>query len=75
MVTVAAISGNWVFLEGCVHAYFDGNNAFPGVVLSTGTEDYFDSAWYFNAGEFHLPVAGFTHSSQNDSMVTWSAYR
>jgi hypothetical protein len=23
---------------------------FPGTLLSTGTEDYFDSGWYFNAG-------------------------
>jgi hypothetical protein len=53
-----------------------------GTLLSSGTEDYFDSAWcaaravaalgaaahwqrrYFNAGGFHLPVAGFTHLNQ-----------
>jgi len=75
MVTLAAESGNLNFLEGCVHAYFDGKNEFPGVVLGTGTEDYFDSAWYFNAGEFHLPVSGFTHLAQNSTYVAWSAYR
>ena len=48
---------------------------FPGTLLSTGTEDYFDSAWYFNAGEFHLPVSGFTHFNQSDNQVAWSAYR
>uniref|UniRef100_A0A914DUT4 Uncharacterized protein n=1 Tax=Acrobeloides nanus TaxID=290746 RepID=A0A914DUT4_9BILA len=75
MVTISAGSNNLNFLEGCFHAYFDGNNAFPGVVLSTGTEDYFDSAWYFNAGQFHLPVSGFTHFNLNNTSVTWSAYR
>lgn len=47
---------------------------FPGTILSTGTEDYFDSAWYFNAGEFHLPVAGFTHLETTGG-IKWSAYR
>lgn len=75
MVTVQAASGNENFLEGCPHAYFDGDTQFPGVVLATGTEDYFDSAWYFNAGQFHLPVSGFTHFTMNSSSVTWSAYR
>lgn len=49
---------------------------FPGTVLSTGTEDYFDSAWYFNAGEFRLPVSGFTHyETPTNTSVNWSAYR
>jgi hypothetical protein len=39
-----------------------------------GTEDYFDSAWYFDAGEFYLPNSGFTHLDQTNG-VTWSAYR
>jgi len=75
MVTMAAESGNENFLEGCIHAYFDGDTEFPGVVLATGTEDYFDSAWYFNAGQFHLPVSGFTHLQMNNTYVAWSAYR
>jgi hypothetical protein len=45
MQTLAVKSGNLNFLEGCYHAYTPYNTAFPGVVLSTGTEDYFDSAW------------------------------
>ena len=32
-----------------------------GILLGSGTEDYFDSGSYFNAGEFRLPVAGDTH--------------
>ena len=33
------------------------------------------SAWYFNAGEFRLPVAGFTHLNVKNSSIEWSAYR
>jgi len=75
MVTIAAQSGNLNFLEGCLHVYMDGDNTFPGFVISTGTEDYFDSAWYFNGGQFHYPVSGFTHLTQEPNNVTWSAYR
>ena len=75
MVTLAAESGNLAFLEGCVHAYFDGKNEFPGVVIATGTEDYFDSAWYFNGGEFYHPSAGFTHLSEGPGHVAFSAYK
>ena len=34
---------------------------FPGVTLSTGMEDYYDSSFYFHAGIFQLPVSGVTH--------------
>jgi len=73
MHTISVSSGNLNFLEGCYHMYQNGQD-FPGTVLSTGTEDYFDSGWYFNAGEFHLPVSGFTHYNGTGG-VTWSAYR
>lgn len=40
------------------------------------SQDYFDSGWYFNAGEFRLPVSGMTHLVNQDKNVTeWSAYR
>eukprot|EP01079_Euglenida_sp_SAG-EU17-18_P003844 gene3844-4229_t len=58
MHTLAVRSSNKNFLEGCYHFYETTNTSFPGVVLSTGTEDYFDSAYYFDAGQFHLPVSG-----------------
>jgi len=74
MHSLSVESGNENFLEGCYHMY-TGDDEFPGTILSTGTEDYFDSAWYFNAGEFHLPVSGFTHFNANATDVTWSAYR
>jgi len=77
MHSLSIHSGNLNFLEGCYHMYTGEVQEFPGILLSTGTEDYFDSAWYFNGGEFHLPVSGFTHLSQSNSgsNVTWSAYR
>jgi len=76
MHTLAVESGNMNFLEGCFHLYTHEQRQFPGVVLSTGTEDFFDSAWYFDAGPFHLPVSGFTHIGQNSTGgITWSAYR
>lgn len=75
MSTLAVKSGNKNFLEGCYHAYTPHDQAFPGTIVSTGTEDYYDSAWYFNAGEFTLPVSGFTHLEGNRSTLSWSAYR
>ncbi len=73
---LAVSSGNMNFLEGCYHAYPDRNQSFPGVIISTGTEDYFDSAYYFDAGQFHLEVSGFTHLRLISNIsVDWSAYR
>lgn len=73
---LAIQSGNLNFLEGCYHAYPRYDRAFPGVIVSTGTEDYFDSAFYFNAGQFHLEVSGYTHFKQvSNDTVEWSAYR
>ena len=74
--TLAVVSGNLNFLEGCYHAYPEFEQAFPGVIVSTGTEDYFDSAFYFNAGTFHFDVSGYTHFEQvSNSSMEWSAYR
>ena len=67
--------GGLNFLEGCYHMYDPVDQKWPGTVLSTGTEDYFDSGWYFNAGEFRFPVSGFTHLAKNTSRTEWSAYR
>eukprot|EP00456_Euglypha_rotunda_P077472 TRINITY_DN7316_c0_g2_i9.p1 TRINITY_DN7316_c0_g2~~TRINITY_DN7316_c0_g2_i9.p1 ORF type:complete len:426 (-),score=33.85 TRINITY_DN7316_c0_g2_i9:128-1405(-) len=72
---LAVQAANLNFLEGCYHQYSPPSQAYPGTVLSTGTEDYYDSAWYFNAGEFHLPNAGYTHYATAAGQLTWSAYR
>ncbi|CAF0910524.1 unnamed protein product [Adineta steineri] len=74
--TLAVASGNLEFLEGCYHAYPDYQQAFPGVIIATGTEDYFDSAYYFNGGQFRFEVSGFTHFRQvSNNSLEWSAYR
>ena len=78
MSTLAVQSGTMNFLEGCFHAYTPHDQAWPGVVVSTGTEDYYDSAWYFNAGTFRMPVAGMTKLEQGQpgpAVVHWAAYR
>ena len=49
MTTLAVTSGNLNFLEACYHLHTPHDAPFPGVVLSTGTEDYFDSAYVHSA--------------------------
>ncbi len=74
--TLAISSGNLNFLEGCYHAYLQHDQQFPGLIVSTGTEDYYDSAFYFNAGQFHNEEAGYTHFKQiSSNSLEWSAYR
>jgi hypothetical protein len=67
--------GGLNFLEGCFHFYDPPTQPFPGTLLATGTEDYYDSGWYFNAGTFHMPVSGFTHIKKEPNVTEWSAYR
>jgi len=43
MHTLSFTSGNLNTLEGCYHAYTPADAPFPGLLLSSGTEDYFDS--------------------------------
>jgi len=74
--TLAVESGNWNFLEGCYHAYDYGEvTTFPGIIVSTGTEDYYDSAFYFDAGQFYGENSGYTHQGGNDTHSSFSAYR
>jgi len=75
MHTISVAAADLNFLEGCYHQYAPFNQSFPGTLLSTGTEDYFDSAWYFNAGQFRMEVSGFTHMNSTSKVITWSAYR
>jgi len=74
MVTLAAASSNLNFLEGCFRAVIDSR---PQFLMSSGTEDYFDSAYYFNAGRFALDESGFTHEATNTGAfgTQISAYR
>jgi len=98
---VVSIEGNggFTYLEGCFHlispvgasAVFDPKTGvapgFPGAVLSTGSEDYYSSSFYFHAGTFAAHDTGLTHMCGvanspaprclgNASAVSqWSAYR
>lgn len=71
MVTMAAKSSNFEFMEGQMRAYF-GSNREPQF-LSSGLEDYFLGTYYFNRGLYHLRQAGLTH--KNDDDHSFSAYR
>ena len=62
-------------MEGCFHLYDDQHSDWPGMLMSTGMEDYFDSAFYFNGGDFHAPVSGSTHQVQTGNRTEWSGYR
>merc|ERR1719469_409114 len=37
------------YIEGCWSFYRQENEAFPGLIVGTGVEDYFDSGFYFGA--------------------------
>lgn len=74
--TISISSASINFIEGCYHAYSEYNQSFPGEGISTGTEDYFDSAFTFDAGQFHLGVSGLTHfQKDNNGTFQLSAYR
>jgi hypothetical protein len=72
---LAARSGNFNYLESCLRAFPNGRK--DPLWLSSGTEDYFLGTYYFNAGLYHLPVAGLTHldSDRAGSLFRFSAYR
>lgn len=70
MVTLAANSSDLVFLEGCMRAYIDGSN--KTTWLSSGTEDFFSSAYYFNGGRYHQDNSGLTYINNKGAM---SAYK
>ena len=59
------------FLEGDEMVYVDGEKE-PSM-YGTGTEDYFNSGWYFNKGEFAAPYHGLI--LKDDSLHRVVAYR
>lgn len=67
------------FMEGCWHMYSPPSQAWPGTPLASGMEDYYDSAFYFDGGGFHMPVSGATHvlgpGPQGGEEFTFSGYR
>lgn len=63
-VYIHANSTQFLYMEACFRAYLDGADL--PTYLSSGTEDYFNSANYFNAGEFRLPTTGLTYKNDED---------
>ncbi len=59
------------YLEGNERVFVDADTA-PRV-LGTGTEDYFNSGWYFNTGPYSAPAHGLTIKDTLSGRV--SAYR
>lgn len=59
------------YLEGDEMVYVDGETH-PSM-YGTGTEDYFNSGWYFNRGEFAAPYHGLI--IKDDSLARIAAYR
>jgi len=59
MVTIAAESSDLNYLEACFRAYLDGNS--EPQFLSSGTEDFFLSAFYYNGGQYATSQSGLTH--------------
>lgn len=70
MVMLTAQSTDYNYLEACMRAYIDGSN--QTTWLSSGTEDFFLSAYYFNKGIYHMDNAGLTFKDTKGSM---SAYK
>eukprot|EP01084_Bolivina_argentea_P144082 252884_1 len=87
MSTLSVVSENLNFLEGCFHFYCGSNNeTFPAQIIATGTEDYYNSGYYFiDSYPQHLPQTGYTFYEQFNSSniygpfinggLKWSAYR
>eukprot|EP00657_Telonema_sp_P-1_P006870 TRINITY_DN26337_c0_g1_i1.p1 TRINITY_DN26337_c0_g1~~TRINITY_DN26337_c0_g1_i1.p1 ORF type:complete len:282 (-),score=81.10 TRINITY_DN26337_c0_g1_i1:146-991(-) len=63
-------SADYNYLEACVRAYIDGSS--EPIFLSSGAEDYFLSAFYFDEGIFKTPNSGLTYF---DGKGTLSAYK
>jgi hypothetical protein len=61
-------------IEGCVRAFTPAGAPFPGMLLSTGFEDYYASSWGFVAGAFTGPFSGVTYWTSPGNLQV-GAYR
>ena len=73
LVTFNIKSESATFMEGCVRAIIDGSN--ETTFLSSGTEDFFLSAFYFNGGEYHGFHSGLTYKSETGPSTQIVAYK
>ncbi len=69
-VTLAGSSSDFHYLEACFRAVVDDENDIQ--YLSSGTEDFFLSAYYYSAGQYHNSHAGLTFFNNPGTM---SAYK
>jgi hypothetical protein len=65
-VTLSGASSSFVYLEGELVATVDGSEQ----LLSSGTEDFFLSAQYFDLGTFTTPLSGCTALDRDASTFT-----
>lgn len=70
-LNMQSYDGGLSFLEGDEMIFVDGE-ATPSL-RGTGTEDYFNSGWYFNQGAFSAPYHGLI--IKDDSLGRIAAYR
>lgn len=70
-LSMQSYDGSISFLEGDEMIYVDGEK--EASIKGTGTEDYFNSGWYFNAGEFAAPYHGLI--LKDDTLGRVAAYR
>lgn len=70
MVNIAGESKDFNYLEGCLRI-LHGNNTQPSY-LSSGTEDFFLSAYYYNEGMYQTDHSGLTYLKHPGTM---SAYK
>ncbi|CAE7886984.1 unnamed protein product [Symbiodinium necroappetens] len=72
-VQLDARSGSFGFLEACMRFFPDGAGEDEPIFLSSGAEDYFLGASYFDEGMFKTSQAGLTYF--NRSSYTLAAYK
>ena len=70
------------YIEGCWNFYTTANVSYPGLVVGTGVEDYFDSGYYFGADSgdplgilFANALSGLTQFQREVPYERLSAYR
>lgn len=70
-MSMQSYNNDMQYLEGDEYVYVDGEKK-PSIA-GTGTEDYFNSGWYFNRGVFAAPYHGLI--LKDDSLQRIAAYR
>lgn len=68
-MSISAYSEDLQFLEACYRLLIDSNDWKDMQLLSSGTEDLYLSALYFNAGVNHFENAGVTYINDTTSSV------